>query len=174
VGVSAADNRLFVEARLYRYRAGFPGRDLPERFGDWRNEHRRVSRRTKPADWHRVSQHLAADADNEWAMIDSTIVRAHQHSAGAPKKGGQDQAIGRSRGGLRTKIHTLVDSLGAPIGFHLTGSRAHDLIGVDHLRTDMQPDTLTADRAFDADKRVIEPPTTAGKATVIPSKASRL
>jgi hypothetical protein len=49
--------------------------------------------------WERVFQHLAADADNEYVMIDSTIVRPHQHSAGA-KKAGEDQAIGRSRGGL--------------------------------------------------------------------------
>jgi transposase len=44
VGVTAQDNRLFVEAVLYRYRAGIPWRDLPERFGDWKNVHRRFSR----------------------------------------------------------------------------------------------------------------------------------
>ena len=47
VGVTAADNRLFVEAVLYRYRAGIPWRDLPERFGDWENVHRRFSRWAK-------------------------------------------------------------------------------------------------------------------------------
>ncbi len=86
VGVTAADNRLFVEAVLYRYRAGLPWRDLPERFGDWKNVHRRFSRWAKSGVWHRVFQHLSADADNEYAMIDSTIVRAYQHSAGAKKK----------------------------------------------------------------------------------------
>ena len=86
VGVTAADNRLFVEAVLYRYRAGIPWRDLPERFGDWKNVHRRFSRWAKSAVWERIFQHLAADADNEYAIIDSTIVRAHQHSAGAQKK----------------------------------------------------------------------------------------
>jgi transposase len=86
VGVTAADNRLFVEAVLYRYRAGIPWRDLPERFGDWKNAHRRFSRWTKCGVWKRVFQHLATDADNEYAMLDSTIVRAHQHSAGAKKK----------------------------------------------------------------------------------------
>ena len=44
VGVTASDNRLFVEAVLYRYRAGIPWRDLPERFGDCKNVHRRFSR----------------------------------------------------------------------------------------------------------------------------------
>src|SRR4029077_13461457 len=86
VGVTASDNRLFVEAVLYRYRAGIPWRDLPERFGDWKNVHRRFSRWAETGVWKRVFQHLAADADNEYAMMDSTIVRAHQHSAGAKKK----------------------------------------------------------------------------------------
>ena len=85
VGVTAADNRLFVEAVLYRYRTGMPWRDLPERFGDGVKVHLRFSRWAKSGVWERVFQYLAADADNEYAMIDSTIVRAHQHSAGAKK-----------------------------------------------------------------------------------------
>ena len=86
VGVTAQDNQRFREAVLYRYRAGIPWRDLPERFGDGKNTHRRFSRWARAGVWERVFQHLAADADNEYAIIDSTIVRAHQHSAGAPKK----------------------------------------------------------------------------------------
>lgn len=86
VGVTAADNRLFVEAVLYRYRAGVPWRDLPERFGPWKNVHNRFSRWSKAGVWERVFLRLAANADNEYAMIDSTVVRAHQHSAGAQKK----------------------------------------------------------------------------------------
>jgi transposase len=86
VGVTAKDNRLFVEAVLYRYRGGIPWRDLPGRFGDFRVVHTRFSRWAKTGVWKRVFQALAADADNEYAMIDFTIVRAHQHSAGA--KGG--------------------------------------------------------------------------------------
>ena len=86
VGVTAKDNRLFVEAVLYRYRAGIPWRDLPERFGDFRVVHTRPTRWSKRGVWKRVLERLADDPDNEYAMIDSTIVRAHQHSAGA--KGG--------------------------------------------------------------------------------------
>jgi transposase len=82
--VTAADNRLFVDALLYRYRTGMPWRDLPEQFGDGTKVHLRFSRWAKKV-WERVFQHLAADADNEYAMIDRTIVRAHQHSAGAQK-----------------------------------------------------------------------------------------
>jgi transposase len=93
---------------VYRYRAGIPWRDLPERFGNWKNTHRRFIRWAKSGVWERIFQHPAADADNEYAMIDSTIVRAHQHSgAGAPKKE-DDQAIGHSRGGLSTKLHAFV------------------------------------------------------------------
>ncbi len=86
VGGTAKDNRLFVDAVLYRYRAGMPWRDLPERFGDFRVIHTRHMRWSKKGVWQRIFDQLAEEADNEYAMIDSTIVRAHQHAAGA--KGG--------------------------------------------------------------------------------------
>ena len=86
VGANGKDNRLFVEAVLYRYRAGIPWRELPARFGDFRIIHTRHMRWSKSGVWERVFKHLSEDAHNEYAMIDSTIVRAHQHSAGA--KGG--------------------------------------------------------------------------------------
>ena len=86
VGVTAKDNRLFIEAVLYRYRAGIPWRDLPERFGDFRVVHMRHVRWSKTGIWEKIFKTLAQDADNEYAMLDSTIVRAHQHSAGASKK----------------------------------------------------------------------------------------
>lgn len=84
---TAADNRLFVEAALYRYRAGITWRDPPARFGDWKNVHRRLRRWCESGVIERIFRYLAADHDNEYMMIDSTIVRAHQHSAGALKKG---------------------------------------------------------------------------------------
>ena len=86
VGVTAKNNPLFVEAVLYRYRAGIAWRDLPERFGDFRVIHTRYTRWCKTGVWEHIFKLLAEDADNEYAMIDSTIVRAHQHSAGAQKK----------------------------------------------------------------------------------------
>jgi transposase len=85
-GATARNNRLFIDAVLYRYRAGIPWRDLPARFGDFRVVHTRHSRWSKTGVWARVFEALAREADNEYALIDLTIVRAHQHSAGA--KGG--------------------------------------------------------------------------------------
>ena len=81
---------------LYRYRARISWRDLPERFGDFRVVHTRFSRWSKSGVWERVFEHLADDADNEYAMIDTTIVRAHQHSAGA--KGGEPEREANVRG----------------------------------------------------------------------------
>lgn len=82
-GRTAKDNRLFVEAVIYRYRTGIPWRDLPERFGDYRVIHTRHIRWSRKGTWRGIFQLLASDADNEYCMIDATIVRAHQHSAGA-------------------------------------------------------------------------------------------
>jgi transposase len=95
-------------------------------------------------------------------------------TASAPKKADEDQAIGRSRGGLSTKIHALVDALGNPICFFLTGGEVHDLAGADALLPAMAAETLIADKAFDADERVLEPLAAAGKTAVIPPRANRL
>ena len=94
VGVTAKDNRLFIDAVLYRYRAGIAWRDLPERFGDFRVVHTRFSGWAKSGVWEKLFKRLAEDADNEYALIDSTIVRAHQHSAGARKKGAKTKPSG--------------------------------------------------------------------------------
>ena len=74
---------------------------------------------------------------------------------------------------MSTKIHALVDALGNPLAFLLTPGQAHDLEGADVLLPQMQADTLLADKAFDADERVIGPLLAAGKSPVIPSKSNR-
>jgi len=94
---------------------------------------------------------LADDPDNEYAMIDATIVRAHQHSAGVLKKRGLDQAIGRSRGGLTTKIHMIVDALGNPLALSLTGGQVHDITQAERLCAEVQPQALLAGKDYDAD-----------------------
>lgn len=86
-GVTAADNRLFINAVFWIAKTGAPWRDLPPRFGNWNSVFQRFNRWSKKGVWQKVAESLAGDADLEWLMIDSTVVRAHQHAAG--KKGGK-------------------------------------------------------------------------------------
>ena len=85
-GRPARDNRLFVDAVLYRLRVGCPWRDIPGHFGDYRVLHTRWMRWARRGVWRQVLEHLAVDGDHAYAMLDATVVRAHQHSAGAEKK----------------------------------------------------------------------------------------
>jgi transposase len=87
-GQTAADNRLFVNAVLWIARTGAPWRDLPTRFGKWNSVYQRFNRWSRQGVWKRLMAVLQ-DEDIEWLMLDSTVVRAHQHAAGALKKGGQ-------------------------------------------------------------------------------------
>ena len=91
IGVTAKDNRLFVEAVGCGYRAGIAWRDLPKRFGDFRVIHKRHMRRSRKNVWSLIFKALTEDADNEYAMIDTTIVQTHQYAAGA--KVGQTQGM---------------------------------------------------------------------------------
>jgi len=84
-GVTAKDNRLFIDAVLWIAKTGAPWRDLPQRFGNWYNVWKRLSRWAKKGVWQRVFTVLQ-DPDLEWLILDSTVIRAHQHAAGAPKK----------------------------------------------------------------------------------------
>ena len=81
-GRSGANNRLFVEAVLWVARTGSPWRE----FGHWNCVFRRFSRWSDKGIWQTIFATLAQDADFEEVFLDSTIVRAHQHAAGAPKK----------------------------------------------------------------------------------------
>lgn len=83
---SEKGNRLFVEAVICKFRTGAPLRDMPDRFGDWKNNHKRISPWAERGVWESLFKTLADELDNEYAMIDATIVRAHQHSAGARKR----------------------------------------------------------------------------------------
>lgn len=84
VGRTATDNRLFINAVLWIARSGAPWRDLPERFGPWNSAYRRFRRWAKTGVWQKVFQQLQ-EPDLDWLMIDSPVVRAHQHAAGQKK-----------------------------------------------------------------------------------------
>ena len=85
-GRSARDNREFLEAVLWIARTGAPWRDLPDEFGLWNSVFQRFRRWALKGVFERVFKELPADADFEYVLIDGTIVRLHQHGAGA--KGG--------------------------------------------------------------------------------------
>jgi transposase len=84
-GVTAKDNRLFLDAVLWIAKTGAPWRDLPERFGPWNSVWKRFSRWAGKGRWRKIFEQLQ-DPDLEWLILDSTIIRAHQHAAGAEKK----------------------------------------------------------------------------------------
>src|SRR3978361_1450095 len=86
-GSTGRDNRMFVEGVLWIVRTGSPWRDLPAAFGDWNSVFRRFSRWSIKGVWWRIFETMSDDPDFEYLIIDSTIVQAHQHAAGA-KKGG--------------------------------------------------------------------------------------
>ena len=83
-GRTARDNRLFINAVLWIARTGAPWPDLPERFGKHNTVFQRFNRWSKTGVWQRVFEALQ-DPDLEWLMLDSTVVRAHQHAAGQKK-----------------------------------------------------------------------------------------
>ena len=85
-GGTGADNRMFVEAVLWIARTGSPWRDLPDIFGKWNSVFVRFNRWSEGGVWQRIFAALSDDPDFEYLILDSTIVRAHQHAAGA--KGG--------------------------------------------------------------------------------------
>lgn len=84
-GRTAENNRLFVNAVLWIAKTGAPWRDLPERFGEWNSVFQRFNRWCKRGVWERVLEICGGDPDLENLLLDSTIVRAHQHAAGAKK-----------------------------------------------------------------------------------------
>ena len=86
-GTSGRDNRLFVEAGLWIVRTGSPWRDLPEAFGNWNSVFRRFNRWSPKGVWQRIFEAMSDDADFEYLIVDSTIIRAHQHASGAQKGG---------------------------------------------------------------------------------------
>ena len=82
-GVTAKDNRLFLEAVLWRVRTGLPGRDLPGEFGRLNSVFQRVRRWLRAGIFERIFECLSGEPDFEYALIDGTIVSVHQKASGA-------------------------------------------------------------------------------------------
>src|ERR671910_2449338 len=170
-GRSGADNRRFVEAVLWIVRVGAPWRDLPEAFGNWNSIFQRFRRWVRSGVFDQIFEALSDDVDFEYVIVDGTIVRVHQHGTGA-QGGTHNQAIGRSRGGLTTKIVALVDALGNLVRFVLLPGQRHDSVGVAPLLKDLDFDALLADKAFDGDTLRADL-NDRGAVAVIPPKSNR-
>ncbi|MDH2348127.1 MULTISPECIES: IS5 family transposase [unclassified Bradyrhizobium] len=154
-GRSGKDNRLFVEAVLWIARTGSPWRDLPAMFGHWNSTFTRFRDWVKADVWKRLFEAISDDPDMEYAMVDATIVKVHRHGQGA-KGGPQSQAIGRSKGGMTTKILALTDALGNLVRFVLLPGQRFDTVGVPPLIEGLAFNALIADKAFDSNAIIAE------------------
>ncbi|MET0860135.1 MAG: IS5 family transposase [Microbacterium sp.] len=171
-----SDARSMVEGIIYRYRCGIAWRDLPEVFGPWQTVWTWHHRLSAEGVWDTIVSALIAQADAEglvdWSVsVDSTIARAHQHATNTTRLTGAgsnytipaveppDHGIGRSRGGLSTKIHQLVDGNGLPLVTLITPGRAGDSptlvplleqlrVKRDTGRPRTRPDAIRGDRAY--------------------------
>jgi transposase len=174
-GVTAKNNRLFVDAVLWIAKTGAPWRDLPERFGNWNSVWRRFDRWARKGVWQRVYEELR-DPDLEWLILDSTVIRAHPHAAGAQKtdgSGGQAaQALGRSRGGFGTKIHASVSGLGLPVELTLTPAQNADVKQAKALLADHPVKVAIGDKGYDSDE-LVEDIESRGAEAVIPPRKNR-
>ncbi|RPK43448.1 Transposase DDE domain protein [Streptomyces sp. ADI92-24] len=129
-GRKRLDDRRVLNGIVWKFRTGTAWRDVPDRYGSWATLHTRFRRWAADGTFERMLRTAQAKADAagdiSWLVsVDSTIVRAHQHAAGA-KKGLRGPALGRSRGGLTSKIHLACDALGRPLAFVFTGGNIND------------------------------------------------
>ncbi|WP_327333131.1 IS5 family transposase [Streptomyces anulatus] len=135
--------RQLIDGIRFRTRTGVPWRDVPERYGPWARSYDLFRRWQRNGTWQRIFAELQAQADAKelitWGLnIDSTVCRAHQHAAGARKRdlqkeppGGvtvepDDHGLGRSRGGLTTKIHLAVEQGQKPMSLVITAGQRGD------------------------------------------------
>ena len=143
--------RMNVEAMLYRMRVGCPWRDLPADFGCWNSIYQQFNRWSYKNKLMQIFKTLFQEPDLEWEFIDGSIVKAHQHSAGAPSK--KEQAIGKSVAGNTTKIHMAVNAQGLPIDFEITGGEVHDCkVAAEFIEKLPAAEHTIADKGYDSEE----------------------
>ncbi|WP_423135971.1 IS5 family transposase [Methylocella tundrae] len=150
-GVPRVDDRRVLNGIFWRLRTGAPWADIPRRYGPHTTCVNRFNRWRKAGVWDRILKGVSKAYDGDIQMIDSSSIRVHQHAANTKKVDGS-HCMGRSRGGLTTKIHALVDAEGLPIDLKLTEGQAHDgRSAADMLEALAGGQILLADRAYDSD-----------------------
>ncbi|MFJ8027849.1 IS5 family transposase [Streptomyces sp. NPDC096311] len=170
--------RQLIDGIRFRTRTGVPWRDVPERYGPWARSYDLFRRWQRDGTWQRTFAQLQAQADAKelitWDLnIDSTICRAHQHAAGARKRGTcrkeppggigaepEDHGLGRSRGGLTTKLHLAVEQGQRPMSIVITAGQRGDSPQFEPVlkkvrvarqgsgRPRTRPDRVRADKAY--------------------------
>lgn len=148
-GVPRVDDRRVLNGIFWVLRSGAPWRDLPECYGPYTTCYNRFVRWRYAGVWDRILAAISHREDAEVQMIDSTIVRAHQHASCIPNSA--EEAIGCSRGGMSTKIHAVVDAKGLPLHVAITGGQQHDSLAAHTLLVDLPSGGMVlADKAYDA------------------------
>jgi transposase len=149
-GVARVNDRRVINGIFWVLRSGAPWRDLPENFGPYTTCYNRFNRWRRAGIWSGIMNALAARHDAAVQMIDTSIIRVHQHAACFVRN--KTQSMGRSRGGLTSKIHAVVDANGLPVQLALTAGEAHDNRLAAKLLSHLTSGTmLLADRGYDAD-----------------------
>jgi transposase len=121
-GVRRVNDRRVLNGIFWVLRSGAPWRDLPEIYGPRTTCYNRFVRWRRAGVWDRIMNTLAAGHDAAVQMIDTSVVRVHQH--GACITDNNQEHMGRSRGGLTSKIHAVVDTNGLPVHLALTPGEA--------------------------------------------------
>lgn len=135
---------------FYVLRTGIPWRDLPAPFGPWSSVYTRFRRWCASGLFARMLTLVAKDAVGELRHLDCSHIKLHQDGTNSP--GGQSrQAIGRTKGGINTKLAAIVDSHGRAVALGLAAGQRHDLYAVDPLLPCLRGHRVVADKAFDAD-----------------------
>ena len=150
-GVPRVNDRRVLNGICWVLRSGAPWRDLPDNFGPYTTCYNRFVRWRRAGVWAKIMSALAEAHDAAVQMIDTSIVRVHQHGACITRN--RKQSMGRSRGGLTSKIHAVVDTNGLPVRLALTAGEAHDNRLAGRLLSRLKSGTmLLADRGYDADR----------------------